>query len=343
MKNSVRILACTLLALCASHAAAQNAAGQARKSKTQAAAPPAALKNYPVKPIRFIVPFAPGGTTDIVARVIGQKLSEDLGQPIIVDNRGGAGGTIGTDMLAIALPDGYTIMLNHVGLAYNVSLYDRLPYDALKDLAPLSLVGNTPNVLVVHTAFKVNSVKGLVELARAKPDQVSYGSGGVGSSGHLAVEMLQQVAKVKFLHIPYKGAGPALTDTVGGQVQFMITTMPAVVNHVKSGRLHALAVSGTKRSPAMPELPTVIEGGVPGYDYTTWYGILAPAGVSKPVAARLVQAVHSAVAARQVNDRLTQSGMEPEVTTPERFAALIKSDIGKWNTIIRAAGIKAYQ
>jgi tripartite-type tricarboxylate transporter receptor subunit TctC len=343
MKNVVRIVACTLLALCASHAAAQNAAAQARKSKAQAAAPPAAPKSYPVKPIRFIVPFAPGGTTDIVARVIGQKLSEDLGQPIIVDNRGGAGGTIGTDMLAIALPDGYTIMLNHVGLAYNVSLYDRLPYDAVKDLAPLSLVGNTPNVLVVHNGFKVNSVKELVELARAKPDQVSYGSGGVGSSGHLAVEMLQQVAKVKFLHIPYKGAGPALTDTVSGQVQFMITTMPAVANHVKGGRLHALAVSGTKRSPAMPELPTVIEGGVAGYDYTTWYGILAPAGLSRPVAARLVQAVHSAVTARQVNDRLTQSGMEPEVTTPERFAALIKSDIGKWNRIIRTAGIKAYQ
>ncbi|HEY9445769.1 MAG TPA: tripartite tricarboxylate transporter substrate-binding protein, partial [Burkholderiales bacterium] len=197
-----------------------------------------------MKPVRFIVPFAPGGTTDIVARFIGQKLSEDLGQPIIIDNRGGAGGTIGTDMLAIALPDGYTIMLNHVGLAYNVSLYDRLPYDTLKDLAPLSLVGTTPNVLVASNSFKVRTAKELVDLARAKPDQVSYGSGGVGSSGHLAVEMLQQVAKVKFLHVPYKGAGPALTDTVGGQVQFMITTMPAVVSHVKSGRLHALAVSG---------------------------------------------------------------------------------------------------
>ena len=336
MKTCVRIAICTtLLAAAAAPAGAQNA----RKDKAPAAASVPA-RQYPMKPIRFIVPFAPGGTTDIVARFIGQKLSDDLGQPLIIDNRGGAGGTIGTDMLAIALPDGYTIMLNHVGLAYNVSLYQRLPYDTLKDLAPVSLVGTTPNVLVINTGFKVRSVKELVELARAKPDQVSYGSGGVGSSGHLAVEMLQQVAKAKFLHIPYKGAGPALTDTVSGQVQFMITTMPAVVNHVKSGRLRALAVSGTKRSPAMPDLPTVIENGVPGYDYTTWYGVLAPAGLPKPVAARLLQAVHGAVGSPDLRERLTQNGMEPEVNTPERFAALIKSDIGKWNKIIRAAGIK---
>ncbi len=338
MKAYVRIGACMLLAATAVPAGAQSNAGPARKAQAPATAP---ARNYPMKPIRFIVPFAPGGTTDIVARFIGQKLGDDLGQPIIIDNRGGAGGTIGTDLLAIALPDGYTIMLNHVGLAYNVSLYERLPYDPLKDLAPISLVGNTPNVLVVNTGFKVNSVKDLVDLARAKPEQVSYGSGGVGSSGHLAVEMLQQVSKVKFLHVPYKGAGPALTDTVSGQVQFMITSMPAVVNHVKSGRLRALAVSGTKRSPAMPELPTVIENGVPGYDYTTWYGILAPAGLPKPVAARLLQSVHAAVKAPDLRDRLTQSGMEPEITTPERFSALIKSDIGKWNKIIRAAGIKA--
>ena len=338
---SVRIAACILLATAAVTANAQTDAAPARKSK--AAAAPAPAKNYPMKPIRFIVPFAPGGTTDIVARFIGQKLGDDLGQPLIVDNRGGAGGTIGTDMLAIALPDGYTIMLNHVGLAYNVSLYDRLPYDTIKDLAPISLVGNTPNVLVINTGFKIRSVKELVDTARAKPEQVSYGSGGVGSSGHLAVEMLQQVAKVKFLHIPYKGAGPALTDTVSGQVQFMITTMPAVVNHVKNGRLRALAVSGSKRSPAMPDVPTVIENGVPGYDYTTWYGILAPAGMSKPLAARLLQSVHAAVAAPDLRERLMQNGMEPETNTPDKFAALIKSDIGKWSKIIRTAGIKGEQ
>jgi tripartite-type tricarboxylate transporter receptor subunit TctC len=246
-------------------------------------------------------------------------------------------------MMAIALPDGYTIMLNHVGLTYNVSLYDRLPYDTLKDIAPISLVGYTPNVLVVNNSFKVRSVKELVDLARAKPEQVSYGSGGVGSSGHLAVEMLQQVAKVKFLHIPYKGAGPALTDTVSGQVQFMITTMPAVVNHVKGGRLRALAVSGMKRSPAMPDVPTVAENGVPGYDYTTWYGILAPAGLSKPLAARLLQSVHAAVASPDLRERLLQNGMEPETNTPEKFSALIKSDISKWSKIIRTAGIKGEQ
>lgn len=333
----LRVVICMLGAATAMPAAAQGTAAAPRKAQPAAAQ---SAKAYPVKPIRFIVPFAPGGTTDIVARLIAQKLSDDLGQPMIIDNRGGAGGTIGTDLLAIALPDGYTIMLNHVGLAYNVSLYERLPYDTLKDLSPISLVGNTPNVLVVNNAFKAASVRELVELARARPEQVSYGSGGVGSSGHLAVEMLQQVAKVKFLHVPYKGAGPALTDTVSGQVQFMITTMPAVVGHVKNGRLRALAVSGTKRSPAMPELPTVIEGGVAGYDYTTWYGVLAPAGLPKPVSVRLLQSVHAAVKSPDLSARLAQNGMEPEVNTPERFAALIKSDIGKWNKIIRTAGIK---
>ncbi|MGE5465555.1 MAG: Bug family tripartite tricarboxylate transporter substrate binding protein [Methanocella sp.] len=343
MKKNVHIAACLLLAA-ALPAGAQTSGNAAQKGKTPTApAASAPAKNYPIKPIRFIVPFAPGGTTDIVARFIGQKLGDDLGQPLIIDNRGGAGGTIGTDMLAIALPDGYTIMLNHVGLTYNVSLYERLPYDTIKDLAPVSLVGTTPNMLVVNTAFKARSVKELVDLARAKPDQLSYGSGGVGSSSHLAVEMLQQIAKVKFLHVPYKGAGPALTDTVSGQVQFMITTMPSAVNHVKSGRLRALAVSGSKRSPAMPELPTVMESGVPGYDYTTWYGILAPAGLPKPIAARLLQSVHAAVASPDLRGRLLQNGMEPEVNTPDRFAALIKSDISKWSKIIRTAGIKGEQ
>ncbi|MGE5525416.1 MAG: Bug family tripartite tricarboxylate transporter substrate binding protein [Rhodospirillaceae bacterium] len=343
MKKNVRIAACLLLAA-ALPAGAQTSGSAAHKGKAPTApAASAPAKNYPIKPIRFIVPFAPGGTTDIVARFIGQKLGDDLGQPLIIDNRGGAGGTIGTDMLAIALPDGYTIMLNHVGLTYNVSLYERLPYDTVKDLAPVSLVGTTPNMLVVNTAFKARSVKELVDLARAKPDQLSYGSGGVGSSSHLAVEMLQQIAKVKFLHVPYKGAGPALTDTVSGQVQFMITTMPSAVNHVKSGRLRALAVSGSKRSPAMPELPTVMESGVPGYDYTTWYGILAPAGLPKPIATRLLQSVHAAVASPDLRSRLTQNGMEPEVNTPDRFAALIKSDIAKWSKIIRTAGIKGEQ
>ena len=337
MRTPVRIAA-WLLAAAASPVAAQTTA---HHGKTPAASAPAAAKRYPIKPIRFIVPFAPGGTTDIVARFIGQKLAQDLGQSVVVDNRGGAGGTIGTDLLAVALPDGYTIMLNHVGLTYNVSLYDRLPYDTLRDLAPVSLVGTTPNLLVVNNAFKVGSVKELVDLARAKPEQLSYGSGGVGSSSHLAVEMLQQATKVKFLHVPCKGAGPSLADTVSEQVHFMIATMPAAVNHAKSGRLHALAVSGSKRSPAMPNLPTVIESGVPGYDYTTWYGILSPAGLPKPVAGRLLQAVHSAVASRDLHERLAQSGMEPEVNTPERFAALIRSDIAKWNGIIRTAGIKA--
>jgi len=215
-----------------------------------AGAAAASAQPYPHRPIRFIVPFAPGGTTDIVARFVAQKLGEELGQQLVLDNRGGAGGVIGTDLLAKAAPDGYTIMLNHVGVAYNVTMYKSLPYDPVRDLLPISLVGLTPNVLVVNTALPVKTVKDLVALGKAKPSQIPYGSGGVGSSAHLAVEMFQQLSGTKFVHVPYKGAGPALTETIGGQVQFMIATMPAAAGHIRSGKLRGLGVSGNKRSPA---------------------------------------------------------------------------------------------
>lgn len=344
MRSMPRIASLSLLILTALPVTAQPQSAGPREKKPPLegrVAQPAKSIAYPTKPIRFIVPFAPGGTTDIVARQIGQKLSAELGQPFVIDNRGGAGGAIGTDLLSIAVPDGYTIMLNHVGLTYNVTLYEkRLSYDTLKDLAPISLVGVTPNVLVTNTAFKANSVKDLIDIGRAKPDQIAYGSGGVGSSAHLAVAMFQEMAKVKFLHVPYKGAGPALTDTIGGQVQFMIATMPAAIVHVKSGKLKAIAVSGAKRSQALPDVPAIAQSGLPGYDYATWYGILAPAGLPKAVSSRLMQATHKAVNSPDLSGRLAQSGMEPETNTPEQFSALIKSDIAKWNKIIRATGIK---
>jgi len=334
-----------LVALSALPAAAQSQPagikGKGKPPADQTAKPAQPKSSYPIKPIRLIVPFAPGGTTDIVARQLGQKLSEELGQPFVIDNRGGAGGVIGTDLLSVASPNGYTIMLNHVGLTYNATLYEkRLSYDTLKDLAPISLIGVTPNLLVANSAFKVNSVKDLIDIGRTKPDQIAYGSGGVGSSAHLAVALFQQMAKVKYLHVPYKGAGPALADTISGQVQFMIATMPAAIVHVKSGKLKAIAVSGTKRSPALPDLPTVAQSGLPGYDYTTWYGILAPAGLPKAVSNRLLQATHKVVHSPELSTRLAQNGMEPETNTPEQFSALIKSDIDKWGKIIRSAGIK---
>jgi len=305
-----------------------------------AAASTASAQSYPHRPVRFIVPFAPGGTTDIVARFVAQKLSEDLGQQLVLDNRGGAGGVIGTDLTAKAAPDGYTIMLNHVGVAYNVTMYTSLPYDPVRDLAPISLVGLTPNVLVVNTALPVKTVKDLVALGKAKPAQIPYGSGGVGSSAHLAVEMFQQLSGTKFVHVPYKGAGPALTETIGGQVQFMIATMPAAAGHIRSNKLRALGVSGNKRSPAFPELPTIAEAGVPNYEYTTWYGILAPAKTPQPIVDRLQSAIHKSLADPALREKLQQSGMEPESNSPAEFMALLKQDIARWGKIIRAAGIQ---
>lgn len=305
-----------------------------------AAAQTASAQPYPHRPVRFIVPFAPGGTTDIVARFVAQKLSEDLGQQLVLDNRGGAGGVIGTDLLAKAAPDGYTIMLNHVGVAYNVTMYKSLPYDPVRDLLPISLVGLTPNVLVVNTALPVKSVKDLIALGKAKPAQIPYGSGGVGSSAHLAVEMFQQLSGTKFVHVPYKGAGPALTETIGGQVQFMIATMPAAAGHIRSNKLRALGVSGSKRSPAFPDLPTIAEAGVPNYEYTTWYGILAPAKTPQPIVDRLQSAIHKSLADPALREKLQQSGMEPESNSPAEFMALLKQDIARWGKIIRAAGIQ---
>jgi len=305
-----------------------------------AAAVAAQAQPYPNRPVRFIVPFAPGGTTDLVARFVAQKLTDELGQQLVIDNRGGAGGVIGTDLLAKAAPDGYTIMLNHVGVAYNVTMYRTLPYDPVRDLLPLSLVGVTPNALVVNPGLAAKSVKELVALGKSKAGQLPYGSGGVGSSAHLAVEMFQQLAGTKYLHVPYKGAGPALTDTIAGQVQFMIATMPAAAAHMRSGKLRALGVSGAKRSPAFPDLPTIAEAGVPGYEYSTWYGLLAPAGTPKPIVDRLVGAAHKSLADPGLRERLQQNGMEPESNDPQQFMSLLKQDIARWGKIIRAAGIQ---
>jgi tripartite-type tricarboxylate transporter receptor subunit TctC len=302
---------------------------------------PAALGKYPDKPIRFLVPFAPGGTTDIIARAVGQKISEAIGAQLVVDNRGGAGGTIAAETVARAPGDGYTMMMNHQGMAMNVSIYPKLPFDTLKDLTGVALVGVTPNVMVVNVNLPVKSVKEFLALAKAKPGEIPYGSGGVGSSAHLAVELFQNLAGVKVLHVPYKGAGPALADTVGGQVQFMIATMPAAAGHIRGGRLRALGVSGAKRSPAFPDLPTIAEAGVPGYDYTTWYGIIGPSTLAKPMMHYWNELTNKAVNEPQMRERLQQLGLEVETTTPEKFNELIRNDVARWGKIIKAAGIKS--
>ena len=323
-------------------AQAQTKAKPAAKSK-DAPPPMEAAKPgaYPDKPIRFMVPFAPGGTTDLIARMVGQKMSESLGQALVIDNRGGGGGTIATDIVAKAAGDGYTLMMNHQGMTFNATLYTKLPYDTLNDFATIAMVGVTPNVMVINPAVAAKSVKELVALAKAKPKGINYGSGGVGSSAHLAVELFMRLAGVTLQHVPYKGAGPALTDTIAGQIQMMIATMPAAAGHIRGNRLRALGVSGAKKSPAFPELPTIADAGVAGYDYTTWYGILGPKALPKDMAQYLAAVTNKTLSQKDLREKLSQQGMEVELMAPEKFAEVLRSDVARWGKIIHDAGIKA--
>jgi len=305
------------------------------------AAAQALAQSYPTRPVRMLVPFAPGGTADIVARLVGARLAEDLGQPVLVENRGGAGGTIATALLAKSPADGYTLMTMHQGLAFNAALYSDLPYDTLQDLAPIAYLGATPNVLVVTDALPVRTLGEFLDYARRNPGRIAYGSGGVGSAGHLPVELLQSLTGTRLTHVPYKGSGPALTDLVGGQIQAMVATMPAAMPFVKSGKVRAIATSGGQRSPALPELPTIAEAGVTGYEYMPWYGIFAPAALPKPIAARLSGAAAKAISERQVRERLAQQGIEYREMTREQFAELVRADVAKWGKFIRDAGVRA--
>jgi len=289
----------------------------------------------------MIVPYPPGGGTDIVGRIVAQKLSEALGQQVVVDNRGGATGSIGAELVAKSLPDGYTILMGNIAPnAINVSLQPKLPYDPVADFAPVSLVAITPNILVVHPSLPVKTVKELVALARARPGQLNYPSAGVGSSSHLAGELLAILTGIRIVHIPYKGGGPAMIDTISGEMQMMFATMPAAMPHVKSGRVRPVAVTTTQRSPTLPELPTVSETGVKGYEASTWYGVLTPARTPRPVIDRLHGETVRMLAAPDVRERLGSQGFEPAGSTPEEFAAYIKSEIAKWGKVIRTAGIR---
>lgn len=295
---------------------------------------------YPVKPLRMVIPFAPGGTTDIIARLLGHGISEALGQQVVMDNRGGAGGTVGTDLAAKSAPDGHTLLINNISLAINDALYPKLPYDTRRDLAPVSLIGTTPNLFVVHPSLPAKSVKDFLVIARSRPGQLAYASGGVGSSSHLATELLQALSGTRFVHVPYRGAGGALADLAAGQVQFMINSMPALLPSAKGGRLRPIAVSGARRSPALPELPTIAEGGVETYEYATWYGLLLPASTPKAIVGRLNEVVVKAVNAPDLRERLAQQGVEPDGTTPERFGEIISADMTKWRKIIREANMR---
>lgn len=295
----------------------------------------AGAQQYPAKPVRLMVPFAPGGANDVVARIVAVRLSEALGQPVVVDNRGGAGGTIGADIVAKAPPDGHTLLIASMGLAVNAVLYPKLPYDTLKDLAPVTMVGEQPNIVVVHPSVVAKSMSELLALARAKPGQISYGSGGVGSTSHLVTVLFLQTAKLDMLHIPYKGLGPAITDLLGGQVQLVISNVSTALPHVKAGKLRLLAVTTGKRFYMFPDTPTVIEAGVPGYESSGWYGMLATGGTPKPILAKLHRETVAILNSAALKEQFGAQGLEPVPTTPEAFGKILRTDIEKWAGVIK--------
>jgi tripartite-type tricarboxylate transporter receptor subunit TctC len=316
------------------------ALGAALLSRTDAFAQPAPATDYPARTVTVLAPFAAGGTVDIVARLLCQKLGADLRQSFVVDNRGGAGGTIATAMLAHAAPDGYTLMLHHMGLAFNASLYDKLSYDTARDVVPVAYVGATPNVLVVTNGLPVTTAAEFIALAKAKPGVINYGSGGLGSAGHVPMEVLQAQTGVRLTHVPYKGSGPAIVDLMSGQIQAMLLTIPAVMPFIQSGRLRPLATSGRVRSPALPALPTLDEAGVRGFEYAPWYGLFAPRGMPPAILQKLHGAVNKVLQDPEVVAKLGQQGLEVQTMTREEFTDLVMRDIGLWGKTIKALGLR---
>lgn len=300
----------------------------------------AMAQTYPSKPIKIIVPFAPGGTTDVVARTIGPKLSEFLGQPVIIENRAGGGTVIGTEMLAKATPDGYTIMLATPDLTINPSMQSKLPYDTKKAFAPISIVGTYPMLLVVNSDHKINSVMDLKSQAQIKPGQINYASAGNGSMPHLCSELLNSMGNINLTHVPYKGNGPAIVDLLAGHVSILFTGGPAVTQYVKAGKLKVLGVSTLDRHPTLPDIPTLNESGIPGYDVTAWFGFIAPAGVPKEVLARLNIDIGRTLQDPEIRKKLAGLGADLGGSSPESFGTLINNEIDKWSKVIRVANIK---
>jgi tripartite-type tricarboxylate transporter receptor subunit TctC len=295
---------------------------------------------YPTKPIRMIVPFAPGGGTDIIGRLVAQELGQAWGQTVVVDNRGGAGGTLGTQLAVQSTPDGYTMVLCSLGLSYAPALYAKLPFDPVKDLAAISLVATQPFVYVVIPSLGVKSMKDLIALAKAKPGEIRYGSGGAGGSSHLGTELLRTMTGIDIAHVPYKGTGPALTAMLSGEIQMQLIGISSVVPHMKSGRMRALAVSGAKRSAAAPEVPTVAESGVPGYTFDVWYGMLFPAGTLRAIVGKANTEINRVLQSPALAQRFAGVGVEPAGSTPEAFAAMIRSEIAKWRKVVQSANIR---
>ena len=304
------------------------------------AAASAGAQQYPAKAIRMVVGFAPGGGTDLVARIIGQKMNESWGQPVLVDNRAGATGTIGADIVAKAPADGYTLLMGHVnshGIAPN--LFKKLPYDAERDFQMVAYVGYVPNVLVIHPSIPAQNVKDLIAIAKAKPGALNYASSGVGSTQHLAGELFQLLTGTKLVHVPYKGSGPAVVDLLAGHVVANFDTMPPVLPHIKTGRMRALALTTPKRSPQLPNVPTLIEVGLKGFDMTNWYGIMAPAKTPRDAVMKLNAEANRIMALPDAKAKLEEAGTQLDPGTPEKFAAFLHSEIAKYAKLVKAANV----
>ena len=300
----------------------------------------AAAQTYPTKSVRVIVPYAPGGNTDFTARVIAAKLSEVFGQQVVVENRPGGATNIGSDLVAKAAPDGYTMLMGGASNAINMSLYQKLPYDTLRDFAPVILCVKGANVLAVHPSLPAKNLKELIALAKAQPGKLNYASSGLGSSNQMAGELLKMMAKINIVHVPYKGNAPALTDLIGGHVEILFSGVPALVPHIKDGRIRAIAIGSLKRFRALPDVPTIDESGLKGYEATTWFGLLAPARTPKEIVARWNTEVGKIIASREVSERFLNEGVEPMGGTPEQFGAFIRDEINKYAKVVKAANLK---
>jgi tripartite-type tricarboxylate transporter receptor subunit TctC len=296
---------------------------------------------YPTRTIRIIVPYTPAGTTDILARAIGQKFTQAWSQPVLVDNRPGANGNIGTEVAAKAAPDGYTLLMGTAAThGTNPSLYPQLPFDAQRDFTPISLVALVPNIVVVANSLSAKNLQDLIAYAKANPGKLSHGSPGQGSTGHLSAELLKSMTGAVMTHVPYKGSAPVLQDLTGGQVQVAIDNLPPYLPQVRAGKIRPLAVTSAKRSPAAPQLPTVAEAGVKGYEASSWFGLFAPAGTPPDIVARLAAETQRIVQLPEMKDRLLALGAQPAANTPAEFAAFVRDEIAKWGTVIRNAGVR---
>lgn len=299
-----------------------------------------AQQAWPVKPVRMLIPWPPGGSNDVAGRIIAPRLSEALGQQVTIENRGGAAGTVGADVVARAEPDGYTLMLHSVTHLSNAALYPKLPYDTVRDFTPIGMVSTQPTLLVVHPSFPIRSVKDLIALARAKPKQVLYGSAGNGSAPHLSMTLFSSMARVELEHVPYKGGGPALAGLLGGEVPLMLATVPSVMGQVKAGKLRAVATTSARRLPMLPDIPTVSESGLPGYEMSPWMGMWGPARLPRPIADQVNRMLAKVLSTPDVRDQFLQQGLEPMAMSVDDFAALIPREIERYARLIKLSGAR---